>query len=97
MKKIFGFLKLLALITVIGFLSWGLFNLVKKSRHLESKVNDITANAEALAKENQILKKDIEYFSHPENLVKELKSLFNYRQPGEKLMIIIPNKNNENR
>ena|SRR3989344_9113648 len=97
MKNIFGFLKLLALIIVIGFLSWGLFNLVKQSRYLESKVNSVSTNAEALIRENLVIKKDIEYFSHPENLAKELKSLFNYRRPDEKLMIIIPNKNNENR
>jgi len=97
MKNIFNFLKILTLIIVIGFLSWGLLNLEKQSRHLESRVNNLETNAEALIRENLVIKKDIEYFSHPENLAKELKSLFNYRQPDEKLMIIIPNKNNENR
>ena len=91
------FLKILSLIAIIGLLGWGLFNLEKQSRHLEFNVNNLKTSAEALEKENQTLQENINYFSRPENLIKELKSLFNYRQPDEKLMIIIPNKNNEDR
>ncbi len=91
------FLKILVLVVIIGFLSWGLFNLEKQSRNLEVKVNNLKTNAEALDKDNQKLKDDIEYYSHPENLLKEVKSLFNYRQPGENLIKIIPNNTqNEN-
>lgn len=92
-----SFLKISALIIVIAFLGWGLFNLDRQNRRLESKVDNLNANAETLEKENRTLKENIDYFGHPENLIKELKSLFNYRQPGEKLMIIIPKKNNETR
>jgi len=89
-------LKILALLVIIGFLSWGLFNLEKQSRNLEVKINSLKIDAEALNKDNQKLKADIEYYSHPENLLKEAKSLFNYHQPQEKLMFIIPNTKNEN-
>lgn len=91
------FLKILILVVIIGFLGWGLFNLEKQSRRLEIKLNKLKTNSEALGKERQNLEENIEYLKHFENLVKELKSLFNYRQPEEKLMIIIPNKKNESR
>jgi len=90
------FLKILIFIGLLGFLGWGVLNLEKQNRHLEVKLNKLKTNSEAMGKENQTLKENIKYFSHFENLVKELKSLFNYRQPEEKLMIIIPNKKNEN-
>jgi len=91
------FLKILVLSFAIIFLSWGLFNLNRQSRHLKTKINDLEATTESISKENQNFKKNIEYYSHPENLLKELKSLFNYRQPEEKLIIIIPNNGqNEN-
>jgi len=88
------FLRILAIIAIIGFLGWGLFNLEKQSRGLEAKIKNLQTDATAFEKENQIIKDNIEYYSHPENLIKELKSLFNYRQPGEKMLIIIPNENN---
>ena len=91
------FLKILVLVVIIGLLSWGLFNLEKQSRNLEVKVNNLEINAEALNKDNQKLNEDIEYFGNPENLLKEVKSLFNYRQPGESLIKIIPDRTqNEN-
>lgn len=89
-------LKILILIVIIGFLAWGLFNLERQTVRLETKYNNLKTDAEAIEKENKIINENIEYFKHPENLLKELKSLFNYHEPGEK-MIIIPQKNNENR
>lgn len=84
------FLKILIIVALIGFLGWGAYNLETQNRHLETKLNNLKANLEILEKENQSLKENIDYFSHLDNLVKELKSQFNYRQPDEKLIIIIP-------
>ena len=92
-KNILRFLKISALVVVIGFLGWGLFNLERQSRSLETKTKDLQTDATVIEKENQAVKNNIEYYSYPENLLKEAKSLFNYRQPGEKMMIIIPSKN----
>lgn len=89
-------LRILILIVIIGFLSWGLFNLEKQSRNLEVKINSLKIDAEALNKENQKLIDDIEYYKFTENLLKEAKSLFNYHQPQEKLLFIIPDNNTGN-
>jgi hypothetical protein len=36
------------------------------------------------------LDREVEYLSHPANLEKELRARFNYRDVGEKLMILVP-------
>jgi uncharacterized protein YfcZ (UPF0381/DUF406 family) len=36
------------------------------------------------------LRAEIEYFSHPENLEKELRARFNYRRQDEKMFILVP-------
>ncbi|MBI3638500.1 hypothetical protein HY227_02040 [Candidatus Wolfebacteria bacterium] len=58
----------------------------KNSLGVESK--NLDGKLESLTKENGNLRAEIEYFSHPENLVKELRSKFNYRKPDEKMKII---------
>lgn len=62
----------------------------KERNQLNTKMNDLSTRLETLSKENSDLQSEIEYFSHPENLEKELKSRFNLRKPDEKMMIIVP-------
>ncbi|NCO15467.1 hypothetical protein GW816_00990 [Candidatus Wolfebacteria bacterium] len=57
---------------------------------MKTDSDNLNSRLQALLKENADLQSDIEYFSHPENLEKELKSRFNYKKPGEKMMIIVP-------
>ena len=45
---------------------------------------------EMLSKENEELQEQLDYFSREENLEKELRAKFNYKNPGEKVMIITP-------
>ncbi|MFA5172968.1 MAG: septum formation initiator family protein [Candidatus Paceibacterota bacterium] len=52
----------------------------------------LKADMSVLKKENEELEKDIEYFNDPYNLEKELKSKFNYKREGEKMMIIVPDE-----
>jgi len=63
---------------------------VKERNRLKTDSDNLNSRLQALLKENADLQSDIEYFSHPENLEKELKSRFNYKKPGEKMMIIVP-------
>ncbi|MCS7184164.1 MAG: septum formation initiator family protein [Patescibacteria group bacterium] len=46
---------------------------------------------ESLKKENEILKKKLDYLNNPENLKKELKEKFNLTQPGEQVIILPEN------
>ena len=63
---------------------------IKERNRLKTDSDNLSSRLQALSKENADLQSDIEYFSRPENLEKELKSRFNYKKPGEKMMIIVP-------
>jgi len=64
--------------------------ILKESNGLKKDLDDLNGRMSALAEENANLKSEIEYFSIPENLEKELKSRFNYKDAGEKMMIVVP-------
>lgn len=48
------------------------------------------ASLEAITKENEKISNDIEYLKNPYNVLKEVRSHFNYRRQNEKLIVIIP-------
>ncbi len=64
--------------------------ILKERNQLKTELNGLSARFDSLLKENNDLQSDIEYFSHPENLEKELRSRSNLRKPDEKMMIIVP-------
>ncbi len=66
------------------------FLILKERNQLKNKIDDLNGRLGVLLKENSELQKEIEYFSRPENLEKELRQRFNYKKPGEKMMIIVP-------
>jgi len=84
---------ILAVLIVLGF---GLFRLFRERSALTGEVKKIRAEFEILTEENKELEARIEYFKNPANLVKEIKSQFNYREEGEKLIIIVPNATSTN-
>jgi cell division protein FtsB len=79
-----------ALLAVIAFLGWGVYTLASEQGALSSELGVLRANLSALETENAGLREKIEYFKQPENLLKELKSQFNYTEAGEKLLIVVP-------
>ncbi len=84
---------ILLLLVVLGF---GLFKLIQEKGQLGNEVKEMRAEFESLAEENKDLAAKIEYFKNPANLVKEIKSQFNYREEGEKLIIIVPGTTSTN-
>ncbi|KKQ22373.1 MAG: hypothetical protein UT92_C0001G0058 [Candidatus Curtissbacteria bacterium GW2011_GWA1_40_24] len=62
----------------------------KERNQLKEKFRILVAKAQTLKEENEKIKSDIEYFSKPENLEKELRKNFNYKKPGEKMIIVVP-------
>jgi len=63
---------------------------IKERNSLKANLDNLNSRLQALLKENADLGSEIEYFSHPENLEKELKARFNYKKPGEEMMIVVP-------
>jgi len=67
-----------------------LYFLIKERNQLRADLDNLNRRLQAFLKENTDIQSEIEYFSHPENLEKELKAKFNYKKPNEKMMIIVP-------
>jgi len=86
MKNIINIL----LIMVIFFLGWQFLNLYIKNISLERSSDKLNTEISSIKTENKDLTSDVNYFSNPENQVKEIKSQTNYKDPGEKVIIIIP-------
>ena len=82
--------KLIPILVVVGVLAWGGYVLFDQKRSLEEEVSDLQETANQFEEENNAIQERIEYFQEPENLLKEAKSQFNYREPGEKLLILVP-------
>jgi len=80
------------LVVVLAILGWGIYSLASKNLVLQKQADELGASFKKLEDENNYLASQIKYFERPENLLKELKSQFNYREAGEKLIIIVPNQ-----
>lgn len=81
-----------ALLVLIGFSGYQGYKLYLQKISLEKKLTKINSQLDKISEENKNLVADLEYFKRPENLAKELKSRFNYVNPGEKLLIIVPKR-----
>ncbi len=80
----------LVLLFIVGVLAVGIYNLLVKGSALEKEAAELRVSVKKISDENDELVSKIEYFKRPENLLKELKSQFNYVESGEKLIIIVP-------
>lgn len=86
MRFIRTFLILVAIFMVTGVA----YNLFSIRSGLRKEARQLRGEAESLREENEGLLRDIEYFKNKDNLLKELKSQFNYRETGEGIIIIVP-------
>lgn len=57
---------------------------------LQANLYELGVKLDNLQKENNMLKAEIEYFSNPDNLEKEFRARFNYKKPGEEMIIVVP-------
>ena len=79
------------ILTIASIAAWTqIYFILKERGQLKIKFEIISAKANSLIEENRKVKSEIEYYSIPENLEKELRSKFNYHKPNEKMMIIVP-------
>ena len=77
---------------IVVVMGAGIYGLMKEKSGLNEEVAGLRDEFQKLEQENRELNARIEYFASPENLLKEIKSQFNYREQGEGLIIIVPNK-----
>jgi len=81
---------IIILVIVLIGISVQIYFILKERNQLKTELDDLNIRFAGLTKENSDLQSDIEYFSYPENLEKELKAKFNYKNPGEKMIIVVP-------
>ena len=79
---------------LVGGVAYNLFSL---RGGLEKEVKKLRAEMLNISEENKSLVHDIEYYKNKENLLKEVKSQFNYKEAGEGIIIIVPESSSTKR
>ena len=64
------------------------YSFVAQEWHLGSELADVQTNFVKAQTEETSLQQENQYLSNPENLEKELRARFNYKKPGETMIII---------
>lgn len=77
-------------VLMFTFFGFGIYNLLETKTQLEKEYKSVSQELKALKEENESLSAKIDYFKNPENVKKELKSQFYYRETDEKLIVVIP-------
>ncbi len=67
-----------------------LLSLMSQTRELHASLEELQEKQTLIEEENRELEKDLEYLSYPHNVEKILREQFNYKQAGEKMIIVIP-------
>jgi cell division protein FtsB len=66
------------------------FSFVRQEWSLGSELADVQANLTKAQVQETSLQEENQYLSNPANLEKELRARFNYKKPGETMVIIVP-------
>ncbi|MBI4193343.1 MAG: hypothetical protein HY536_01820 [Candidatus Colwellbacteria bacterium] len=82
-------------VPAIGFLLLGIIGtqvlrLYEQRQELKAELGEVAHEVALLEAEEEKLEDEIEYTSNARNAIKELKSLFNYVEQGEELLILVP-------
>ena len=88
--------KVIYLIFILFFvaIAFKIYSLDVVRRDLKREMATVVQEVELVEDDNSRLNEQIDYFSEPRNLEKELRARFNYRLPFEKLIIVIPKNEN---
>ena len=78
----------LSLLLIFVFVQ--VFSFVGQEGKLGSELADVQANLTKAQNEETSLQQEDEYLSNPINLEKEIRARFNYKKPGETMVIIVP-------
>lgn len=79
----------------LGGLLGKAYDLNLERRTLKAQMTETQDEVALIQSDNEELYSQIEYYSDPHNLEKELRARFNYRLPNEKLIIVIPEEGEE--
>ncbi len=77
------------------FFGYQIYKINLEAAGANLKLSELISEKNAVEADNNNLKSQIEYFTDPRNLEKELRTRFNVRLPGEKLIIVVPKQDNQ--
>ncbi len=86
-------MKIAAVVALSFFLviiGWQVVSFVREEGQLGSQLADVQANLTKAKAQEASLQEENQYLSNPLNLEKELRARFNYKKPGEQMIIIVP-------
>lgn len=86
----------LVFVIVFSAVAYQIYTVDSDRRELRREMATIVEEINLVESDSTRLHKQIDYFSEPRNLEKELRARFNYRLPYEKLIIVIPENNRSN-
>jgi cell division protein FtsB len=66
------------------------YSFVAQEWSLGSELADVQTNLTKAQTQETSLQEENQYLSNPDNLEKELRARFNYKKPGETMVIIVP-------
>lgn len=72
------------------FVGVQVYSFVAQEGTLGSDLADVQANLAKAQAEETSLQEENQYLSNPVNLEKEIRERFNYKKPGETMVIIVP-------
>jgi cell division protein FtsB len=85
--KIFA---VIILVVLLGLVGVQIFSFFKQENDLNKALADVQARLVKAQNDEANLSATMQYLSNPTNLSKELRSQFNYKKPGETMIVIVP-------
>jgi cell division protein FtsB len=75
---------------VLAVLGAQIYSFLGSRSELMVEFGEIEAKLNRAKADREKFQAELDYYSNPANLEKELRARFNYKSPGEKLIIIVP-------
>ena len=85
--KIAGTILLAIVLILVGIRTYSFF---AQERQLGQDLADIQGRLTKAQYDEANLQSEVQYLANPLNLEKELRARFNYKEPGETMIIIVP-------
>ncbi len=85
--KIVGTIALAIVLILVGTRVYAFF---AQERQLSADLADIEARLTKAKFDEANLQSEVQYLANPLNLEKELRARFNYKKPGETMIVIVP-------
>lgn len=80
----------IALFIVVVLIGFQVFSFLGQEYTLSQNLSEVESHLTEAKLQEADLQAETQYLSNPANLEKELRAQFNYKKPGETMMIIVP-------